>query len=187
MNQDHAQTVTDLNRMLCARLPGDRFVSLFWAYYEPGGRTLRYINAGHPPPLLFERGAKRRAVAPALSTWRPPEDDVSGARLLETGGPVLGLLREATYESESITLHGGDLLVVYSDGLTEAWNQADEEFGEDRLYRAIARNLDRPADEIQRAVLDEVKSFVGSRRFEDDLTLLVVRFGEASSLANAAD
>jgi len=187
VDQDHAQAITELNRMLCARLPGDRFVSLFWAYYEPERRTLRYINAGHPPPLLFERGAKRAAPAPTLSAWRPPEGDAFGARLLETGGPVLGLLPAASYESEKITLNGGDLLVVYSDGLTEAWNQADEEFGEDRLYRVIAQNLDRPADEIQRLVLEAVKSFVGPRPFEDDLTLLVVRFGEASSMANAAD
>lgn len=172
---DHARAVGELNRMLYSRLPGDRFVSLFWAYYSPDSCTLRYVNAGHPPPLLFERAAEGRTPTPA------------SVRALQEGGPVLGVLRGASYQSESLCLGEEHLLVVYSDGLSEAENSAGEEFGVQRLRVVIEQNLDRPAAEIRQALVDEVRLFTGSQPLHDDLTLLVVRFlGAARAAAIAA-
>jgi hypothetical protein len=151
----------ELNELLRARTTSERFVSLFWAYYDPHKHLLHYVNAGHLPPLLARRGA----------------DGESEIQRLEKGGPVLGLLPKATYEQGEVALREGDLLVLYSDGVVEATNSSNEEFGEERLIQAVEANWQRSAAEIQGQILQEVTSFAGHKGLEDDLTLLVARVG----------
>jgi stage II sporulation SpoE-like protein len=149
-----------LNELLCARTTLDRFATLFWSYYEPGEKILRYVNAGHPYPILLRRnGAGRGAV-----------------QRLEEGGPVLGLLAAAEYRQGAAPICPGDLLVLYSDGVTEAPNTSEEEFGEERLLAAIEDCAQKSAAEIRDEILRRVRSFIGEKEVQDDLTLVVVRF-----------
>ena len=98
-----------------------RYASMFWCYYEPLTRRLCYVNAGHYPPLLVgDRGH-------GIEIMR-----------LDAGGPVLGLLPAARYEQARCDVRPGDVLVLYSDGLTEAINPAGEEYGESRLRELLA-------------------------------------------------
>jgi sigma-B regulation protein RsbU (phosphoserine phosphatase) len=148
-----------LNELLLAKSSGQRFASLFWCAYDPGLRVLRYVNAGHLPALWLRRTMD--------GTW--------DLQRLSEGGPVLGLLAAAAYRTVSVSANDGDLLVLYSDGVTEAPNSRDEQFGEERLIAAAQQSADLPAREICDRILSAVSAFIGDRRAPDDQTLLVVR------------
>jgi sigma-B regulation protein RsbU (phosphoserine phosphatase) len=159
---NHAELTRQVNELLCTRTAGNRFVTLFWAYYDPQQQALRYVNAGHLPPLLVRRGAK----------------EITEVHRLESGGPVLGLLPEASYEPGEAALRADDLLVIYSDGVTEATNASGDEFGDERLWRTIQANAQRSARDLQQEILRQVKEFARREPLRDDLTLLVARVAQ---------
>lgn len=155
---NHSQLVAGLNELLLVRTAEERFVTLFWAFVDQAQGTLRYVNAGHLPPILVRGGS----------------GETAGVDRLDRGGPVLGLLPGARYDHAEVPFRAGDLLVLYSDGLAEATDAADTEFGEERLLGIVLKHRERPATEVLAAILDEVKRFVGAKPFQDDLTVLVV-------------
>jgi hypothetical protein len=156
---DEANRAAELNHLLVTKSSEDRFASLFWCAFDPAAASLRYINAGHPPPFLIRR-----------------RDDHSAAiDRLTAGGPVLGLLEAARYAVEQTPAAPGDVLVLFSDGLVEATNDAGEFFGDDRLLAAIRPSAGLPARTMVDAILSAVGTFTGGRPAEDDQTLLIVR------------
>jgi len=158
---NHEQSMERLNHLLCVKTARERFVSLVWCYFDPARSVLGYINAGHLPPLLIRKNAS---------------DNFEVHRLDEGGGPVLGLLPHACYEQVRIAILPGDLLVVFSDGILEAANALDEEFGEERILAAIEERWEGSPTEICDAVLARVRQFLGKELPHDDQTLMVVRF-----------
>jgi len=128
---DVAGLITRVNRMLYDASTEDRYATLFYAQYDPAGRGLTYVNAGHCPPILMRNSKKAGAgnVAPAAPTME---------RLDQAGGTVVGLLPECDYAQAEVSLSPGDLLVIYSDGFSEAMSPSLEEWGEQRLFNAIA-------------------------------------------------
>ncbi len=156
---EHAARAARLNELLRTHTDGSRFVSLFWGCLDRSDGSLCYVNAGHLPPLLLRRSAGGGGAVERL----------------ETGGPVLGLLPGSSYEEGKIHVEEGDLLVLFSDGLTEAPNSQGEEFGEEGLLRAL-RSVNRgSASDICHSVLNEMKAFTGAQPPSDDLTLLIIR------------
>ncbi len=161
-----------LNHLLCMKTARERFVSLFWCYFDPAHSTLNYINAGHLPPLLIRKTESGRFEVYKLD---------------QGGGPVLGLLPGATYEQAEIAVLPGDLLVVYSDGILEAANSLDEEFGEDRILPAIEESWAGSPTEICDAILAKVRIFLGKELPHDDQTLMVVRLQKVPAAARHFD
>ncbi len=155
---DHELAAARLNSLLCGKTSRERFVSLFWSYFSADTGVLRYINAGHWPPLLMRGGAQLEEVL-----------------RLEEGGPVLGVLPGAVYHQAAVTIQPGDLLVVFSDGILEASDSRHQEFGEERIIAAVERNWTKSPAEICRAILADVRSFIGGEAAQDDQTLLVAR------------
>lgn len=153
------ELAANLNELLLVRTAENRFVTLFWSIYEPKQQILHYVNAGHERPLLV-----RRNTIGVVETRR-----------LSDGGPVVGLLPTASYEFGIVELQVGDLMVMCSDGLLEAINSSNTEFGEERLIHILETNCDRPSGEIRKAVLADLKEFIGSEPLRDDLTLLIVK------------
>jgi sigma-B regulation protein RsbU (phosphoserine phosphatase) len=142
-----------LNALLCRNMASDRFVTLFYAQLDGASRRLRYVSAGHNPPFIVRR-------------------DGSYERLDEGGG-VLGVFPNQAFNGDIVQLHSGDRLVLYTDGLTEARNSEDEEFGEERLLRVLQENVALSALEVQKNLLQSVAEF--SRGvWQDDATLLVI-------------
>src|SRR5262245_50958900 len=140
----------------------NRFVTLFYFELQPGHGSLRYLNAGHNPPLV------QRAV--------------STESLMASAIP-LGMLTGTTYAEGKVKLDPGDMLVVYSDGLTEARNDRDEEFGAERLQALLPRLRGLTAEQAVRQIIDEVNAFLGKERPHDDLSLVVlVRPGGAPGI-----
>jgi phosphoserine phosphatase RsbU/P len=155
----HEQSVERLNQLLCMKTAQERFVSLVWCYFDPAASVLGYINAGHLPPLLIRQTAGGRFEVQRLGE----------------GGPVLGVLPGATYQQTQVAVQPGDLLVVFSDGIQEAANALDEEFGEDRILASVKENWTGAPTAICDAVLSKVRTFLGKELPHDDQTLMVVR------------
>jgi serine phosphatase RsbU (regulator of sigma subunit) len=155
-----AALIEEINELLCGRSAENRYATMFWARFDPRERSCRYVNAGHLPPLVLS------------------QDTADGAtvRRLDVGGPVVGLLPGAPYVSGTIHLRPGDVLVAYSDGLSEAENAQGEEFGDDRLISTVEAGRRGTAAEILQQILSAVHRFVGRKPVGDDLTVLVVKF-----------
>lgn len=169
--QNHAELMAHLNELLWARTSAEQYATLFWAYYDPESHMLRYVNAGHLPPLLV----------------RVDHAGETQVERLDKGGLVIGLLPGASYEQGEVPLSPGDLLVLYSDGLVEAADASGTEFGELRLVRILKTSRHHPAAEIQRLILEQVRTHVGDKPFDDDLTLLVVRIAALGSAPTLAE
>jgi sigma-B regulation protein RsbU (phosphoserine phosphatase) len=153
--------VSDLNQALCSTMDEARFISLFYGTYDETSRVLIFANAGHPPPFLFSRAGSN-----AASTM---------VKRLTAGGPVLGLLPNAGFQQESVKLAAGDVLLLFSDGVSEAMNSVDEEFGETRLQELLILNADESAEELVERVLTAIHDFTGQTPWHDDLTLMVLK------------
>jgi sigma-B regulation protein RsbU (phosphoserine phosphatase) len=155
----HELESAQLNRLLCRDAAPNRYASMFWCYYEPGTRELRYVNGGHCPPLLVSRGRDGLEVS-----------------TLDAGGPVLGLVDDAVYRQTSLRVSAGDFLVLYSDGLVESTNAAGEEYGVGRLRELLPAAAGTPQG-LRDAIEAAVAAFIGSVALRDDLTLVVAQFG----------
>lgn len=150
---DPCRALRDLNRDLLERIPPDTFVSLVLAEIDPAEGRARLWTAGHPPAML--RCAR--------------DGRVEQATVFNT---VLGLDESVDFAAEEWPLHPGDVLLLYSDGLIEIFNEAGEPFGTERVAELLARHADRSADELVDAILAEASAWGPLR---DDLTLLACR------------
>jgi len=154
LSADPAEAMARVNKALLRRAIEARFATMFYGAVTPDGR-LSYCNAGQEPPLVIGK---------------------SGTAWLETGGPVLGLLSIATYEFDSVALEPGDLVVVCSDGVTEARNRAGDEFGRDRLVDAVRRSHGAKPEVVLEHLMGAVKLFSEGTPQADDVTALVLRY-----------
>jgi serine phosphatase RsbU (regulator of sigma subunit) len=146
--------LASVNRSLIRRAIQSRFVTMMYGVLTPGG-TLTYSNGGHNPPFLLTK---------------------NGIKRLETGGLILGLFSHAEYQEETIQLDPGDVLVVFSDGVSEARNVADDEFGDDRILASIQACDTRDPKVLLDTLLADVKKFSAGTPQIDDVTVIVVRF-----------
>jgi serine phosphatase RsbU (regulator of sigma subunit) len=151
---DTADMVGRLNRGMAATCPSNRFVTLFFAVLDPRTGELAYSNAGHNPPYLLRTNGE---IAP-----------------LEGGGPPLGILPAMRYQEEHAKMEPGDVLLLYSDGVTEAFNPAGEEFDE-RIKEAAAAKRGETAAAIVEAVHEAVAAWVAGQPPTDDVTVVVAR------------
>ncbi|MDA1315855.1 MAG: SpoIIE family protein phosphatase [Acidobacteria bacterium] len=142
------------NRLLYEITESDKFVTLFFALLDPVARRLCYSNAGHNPPILLSD----KQVLP-----------------LDVGGPVLSILPACPYEEAQLDLHSGDLLVIYSDGFSEAMNRRFEEFGEGRLLELVKKHGDLSPDALIEEAFKIVKQHTGDAPQTDDMTIVVVK------------
>jgi serine phosphatase RsbU (regulator of sigma subunit) len=155
--------VTRLNTQICRHTPASRFITLFYGVYTPSTGELAYVNAGQNPPLL-RRG------------------DGSIERLHSTG-VALGMFEGSTYEEAANVVRPGDLLVLYSDGITEAENPAGVPFEETGLERFLAARGSEPPAVLAPAILNAVASHAADSRFTDDLTVVFIKRGAPNGRA----
>jgi sigma-B regulation protein RsbU (phosphoserine phosphatase) len=149
-----ARVVDRLNRQLYANTPLEKYVTFFFAVYDTQSCKLSYTNAGHLPPVLFRDGKIER---------------------LRTGGTVVGLFPSVEYEVGEIRLRPNDLLIAYTDGLTEPENTFGEEFGEPRLFEVARRMLNASPEALVTEIYRSVEEWTGSPELQDDMTLLLAR------------
>jgi phosphoserine phosphatase RsbU/P len=143
-----------LNRQVFENSPMEKYATLFVLRYDAASRRLTYCNAGHLPPYLLVNGTSQK---------------------LEGGGTVLGLFDEASYPAASIDLPAGSTLAIFTDGVTEAANEKDEEFGEDRLLESLQESKHSTPEGIYKHVLTRVRQWQGSMKQQDDITLIIAK------------
>ena len=145
-----------VNRRMVTDAHTDQFVTAFYGILDPSSGRLTYCNAGHNPPYLASAQASQSVQA-----------------LNKTGLP-LGVFEDADWKEEIIQLAPGDVLVLYTDGITEAQDSQQHLFKDDRLLACIQANLGRSAHDVQNAILADISEFVGQAPQVDDITLAVI-------------
>jgi sigma-B regulation protein RsbU (phosphoserine phosphatase) len=155
-----ADVMASLNRLVYESSAANRYATFFYAQYEATTRRLEYVNAGHNPPVIVR--ARSGSDRPEIIR-------------LETGGPVIGLMPDCSYGQGSVTLEEGDVLVLFTDGITEAMNRAGDEWGEDRLMQVISANRALPARDLIDRITRASNEFVAGAAQYDDMTLITAR------------
>ena len=148
-------TISAVNRYLADNIPANRFVTLFYAELDPMPGTLSFLNAGHNPPLIIHAAGTVEQLA--------------------SGGLPLGIKRDAEYREGRTQLQPGDVLVIYSDGVTEAVSPTGEEFGATRLYEVVSRNIEASAAGIRDRIESSLTKFAQGTSAADDITLVIVK------------
>jgi serine phosphatase RsbU (regulator of sigma subunit) len=148
--------IKQANELICRDSTSGMFVTLFYGVLNTRWRRLRYVNAGHNPPMVFTKGSDE-------------------AIFLRAKGIALGVAHEIDLEELSIDLASGDILVMYTDGITEAINEQEEAFGLERLIQVILTHRDLSSQAIIDQVQREVISFAGSQPQFDDITLMILK------------
>ena len=144
-----------LNKVIYESSTPEKFITFFFSVIEPSRKMLYSVNAGHCYPRIIRRDGK--------------------VEELRRGGFFLGIFPEVRYEMDEVELIPGDLLLLYSDGLTEATNEKEEEYGEERLISLVKRERDLPLAKLRERIIDDLLTFTGEKPFSDDLTLLLIR------------
>jgi phosphoserine phosphatase RsbU/P len=157
------RTVTSINEYLAENTPANRFVTLFIGELEPETGYLKFINAGHNPPIIGRADGT--------------------IEQLSSGGLPLGIMPFAEYEIGHAQIDPGDVLVVYSDGVTEANNINEDEFGIERLQNVIKAHVSQSASRIRDRVEAALSDFTGTAAPNDDITLVIVKKNEESAAA----
>lgn len=155
--EDPEQVLLKVNQRILADTHGGLFITVFYAVLEPFSGVMKYCNAGHNPPFVFsaDQGGEHQPLS-------------------RTGMP-LGILEGASWQQGIINLNAGDVLVAYTDGITEAQNEQDEFYKDLRLLEIMKSNLEQPAKVMQEAVFEDITKFRSSSPQLDDMTLVVIK------------
>ncbi len=158
VNESLEKLMANVNRLVYATSPINLYATFFYAQYDPELRRLTYVNAGHNAPIVLQRNGGEAKIT-----------------RLDVGGPPVGMLTQLQYQSSRVDLQKSDLVVLFTDGITEAMNTREEEWGEANLLRTL-RELDPASspENIVRAVFRSADEFVGEAPQHDDMTLVVL-------------
>ncbi len=149
-----SRVVTHVNRQIYHHTSANKFATFFYAVYDGRQPSLTYCNAGHNPPLFLNG---------------------DGCRRLMTGGTVVGIFPDAIYEEETVELKPGDILLAYTDGISESVNEYGEEFGEERIVQILERNRHLSAEMIQKIIVERVLEWSFEEERDDDMTLIIAK------------
>jgi phosphoserine phosphatase RsbU/P len=150
-----SEVMAEINEYIYENSPSNKFLTLFYGTINPQTGELKYSNGGHNPPMLVR---------------------TSGEVLqLDKGGLPVGMMKGMPYQEASGFFNPGDVLVIYSDGITESVNEKDEEFGEERLVEVVKHNLNRSASGIRDRIDEALSRFVGTMAPVDDMTLMIIK------------
>jgi len=149
------EVMGEINRYLYENTPSNKFVTLFYGKLNPESGVLTYSNGGHNPPALIQSGGE--------------------VNKLDVGGLPIGVMQNSVYREGQVEFRHGDVLIIYSDGITESVNDEGEEFGEARLIEVVRRYVDRSAAGLRDRIDEALSRFVGSAAPVDDMTLMIVK------------
>lgn len=155
-NDDLKEFMGHVNELMCGSTDGSRFATFFYSVYNVTSKTLHFVNAGHNPPLLYNSKTKV-------------------FKELKTDGFIIGGISSFKYKDASTNLNDGDILLYYTDGITEAFNLKDEQFDVDRLKKIIEENYALSSKDICDKIIEAVKKHSEGREQADDMTLLAIK------------
>jgi len=147
-----------INKLVYEASAENRYATFFYAEYNPQTRVLRYVNAGHNSPMILRQANGNSEII-----------------RLSDGGMVIGLFPDCKFRESRVVLAPGDVFLAYTDGISEAMDSSDEEFGEDRLIAALGEHKARTAADLISEILERVDRFTAGAKQHDDMTLVAVR------------
>ncbi len=150
-----SEVISNINQLITSSVSDGRFATMFYGEFNPLLRKLCYCNAGHNYPILIHRDQK--------------------VEFLKTGGLILGAFPEAIYQREEVFLEPEDLVFLYSDGLTENFNEREELFGEDRLLELLLENRKLPPERLKALIIKEMENFASGVSLHDDFTIVILK------------
>jgi sigma-B regulation protein RsbU (phosphoserine phosphatase) len=156
------ETVTNVNNIVAGlSSESGSYATLFYGEYNPETNELEYSNAGHNYPVLVRADGS--------------------CEFLETGGLIVGAFKGSLYKSQKVRLEPNDLLFCYTDGLSEAMNDMDQEFGENRIIQFLKQNRHQSPEEIKDGILDQIHHFSAAKLPEDDTTIVILKVNSPSN------
>jgi phosphoserine phosphatase RsbU/P len=153
-----SELMRQVNSLIYDASAANRYATFFYCQYDPRTHTLTYVNAGHNPPVILRKTGANTTIT-----------------RLHAGGPVVGLLRDAVYEQGTVVLEVGDMVVLFTDGVSESMNVRDEEWGEDRLIESAKSCEGLEAAESLNRIMSDAVAFAAGAPQHDDMTLVVLR------------
>jgi serine phosphatase RsbU (regulator of sigma subunit) len=159
------------NRIIAEHLDSRSFITMTYAVFDLRARTVTYARAGHTPVIRLQAATRQLQVL-------APEGMVVGLKIDNNGEMFERLLHE-----ETLPIDSGDLFLLFTDGISEAMDGADDCFGEERLGRLIEEHAHLPSDELRERILREIAAFVGDAPQHDDMTLILLRIGDPADSA----
>jgi serine phosphatase RsbU (regulator of sigma subunit) len=167
-NGSLADLASKMNRLLHRSTGANSYATFFYAQVDEEKHELRYVNAGHNPPMLFRGANWSNGHVPFVASAANVEE-------LATGGTIIGMFAQAAYEEALIELRSGDVLMLFSDGVSEAYNPAEEEYGEERLKELLRKVAHLPVNDMCGAVMEELKHWMLDAPQHDDLTFVLMK------------
>lgn len=159
MDMSIEEATVHINRVICGNTTFDKFITFFYGIYSVETRAFNYVNAGHNPPMVVHADGTSEE--------------------LEAGGLLLGVMAGVPYDSGTLNVKAGDVIAIFTDGVTEAMSIDEEEYGEERLLEVLKACRDQSADGIMETVLADIKVFTkGVDILSDDLTMIIIKAGE---------
>lgn len=155
-NAGAGSIINDVNQLITAEAESGMFVTLFYSTLNCKEKTLTYVNAGHNPPILY----------------RAKTGDI---RALKTKGMAIGVIDDVKFEEKEIKLETNDIVIFYTDGVTEAINDKEEQFGKDRLFDLLKENKDLSSEKMVRKIIEKIEEFSRKRAQFDDITLMILK------------
>jgi sigma-B regulation protein RsbU (phosphoserine phosphatase) len=156
---DLAAMMREVNELVYEASASNRYATFFFAQLDPASRRMSYVNAGHNPPAVVRRNGKSEAEIIRL----------------EAGGPVIGLMERCDYVQSELTMQPGDILVAFTDGISEAMNHDEEEWSEERLIDCLACCPEMPAAALVKCLMEAADEFAAGAPQHDDMTLLILK------------
>ena len=150
-----SEVMGEINQYIFENSPSNKFLTLFYGDVDPETGTLQYSNGGHNAPIFVRASGQ--------------------VERLDKGGLPIGMMQGSVYQEDSVVFEPGDVLVIYSDGITESINERDEEFDEERLIDVVSNNLGRSASGIRDRIDEALSRFVGTTAPVDDMTLMIIK------------
>jgi phosphoserine phosphatase RsbU/P len=186
VNGNLVELVSSMNKLLHLSTDTASYATFFYAQFDEQTNLLTYVNAGHNPPMLVRalEGVKAHGVGQAsgagsekrtVKTQAGHESWAGAVSELTTGGPIIGAFPASCYQQETIQMQRGDLILAYTDGVTEAFNPVGEEFGEQRLRRILASSAHLSAEALTEKIIKNVSEWCLDTPQHDDLTLVVMK------------
>ncbi len=162
-----AELASKMNRLLYRSTGTNSYATFFYGEVDEEHRELRYVNAGHNPPYLLRNGHLHTPV-PFVASTAPIEE-------LTTGGTIIGMFAQSSYEEGLVHLHPGDLLIAFTDGVPEALDPKEEEFGEDRLKEILRAVSHLPVNDMAARIVGELKKWISDAAQYDDMTFILMK------------
>jgi sigma-B regulation protein RsbU (phosphoserine phosphatase) len=165
---DLGAVVENMNTLLFDASAANRYATFFFGAYDPETRELKYVNAGHNPPVVLRRP---KAVAGGAAA----NADGYEVLRLEACGPVVGLLERVEFEQRVLMMERGDLMVAFTDGISEAMDADGEEWGEERMIEMAGQHMDEPVGTLLHVLFDGADAFAGGAAQHDDMTVVLMK------------